>query len=119
MVSLRKETLHNNDFICGLKGLLLWGFGEPNHASLSLESSQYFYNFYLKDLTWSDDDNMYLGAVVEAQPSPHTSHHQQEEGGLGWAHPLQPSLLESHSQGLGICLPSSGYLVSSFIFSLK
>ena len=26
-----------------------------------------FTNFYLKDLTWSDDDNMYLGPVVAAQ----------------------------------------------------
>ena len=26
-----------------------------------------FTNFYLKDLTWSDDNNMYLGPVVAAQ----------------------------------------------------
>ena len=37
-----------------------------------------FTNFYLKDLTWSDNDNnMYLGPVVVVQqvldPSPHTS----------------------------------------------
>ena len=36
-----------------------------------------FTNFYLKDLTWSDDNNMYLGTVVAAQQvldhSPQTS----------------------------------------------
>ena len=37
-----------------------------------------FTNFYLKDLTWSDDNNMYLGRVVTAQqvldPSRQTSY---------------------------------------------
>ena len=47
-----------------------------------------FTNFYLKDLTWSDNDNnMYLGPVVAAQqvldPSPQTSYPRKEkkEGG--------------------------------------
>ena len=40
-------------------------------------------NFYLKDLTWSDNDNsMYLGPVVAAQkvqdPIPQTSHPWKE-----------------------------------------
>ena len=66
-----------------------------------------FTNFYPKDLTWSDNDkNMYLGPVVVAQqvldPSSRTSHPQKEKKG---AHPLQPSLQESKSQGLGIRLP--------------
>ena len=52
-------------------------------------------NFYLKDLTWSDNNNnMYLGPVVAAQqvldPSPQTSHPLKEK--KGGAHPLQPSL---------------------------
>ena len=58
-----------------------------------------FTNFYLKDLTWSDNDNnMYLGPVVVAQqvldPSPQTSYPRKEkkEG----AHLLQPSLQESN-----------------------
>ena len=62
-----------------------------------------FTNFYLKDLTWSDNDNnMYLGPVVEAQqvldPSPQTSYPRKEKkgGGGGEAHPLQPSLQESN-----------------------
>ena len=62
-----------------------------------------FTNFYLKDLTWSDNDNnMYLGPVVAAQqvldPSPQTSCPQKEKngGGGGGAHPLQPSLQESN-----------------------
>ena len=58
-----------------------------------------FTNFYLKDLTWSDNDNnMYLGPVVAAQvldPSPQTSHPRKEKKG-GGAHPLQPSLQESN-----------------------
>ena len=45
-----------------------------------------FTNFYLKDLTWSDNDkNMYLGPVVVAQqvldPSPQNSHPQKEKKG--------------------------------------
>ena len=53
-----------------------------------------FTNFYLKDLTWSDNDNnLYLGPVVAAQqvldPSPQSSHPRKEKKG---AHPLQPSL---------------------------
>ena len=59
-----------------------------------------FTNFYLKDLTWSDNDNnMYLGPMVAAQqvldPSPQTSY-PRKEGGGGEAHPLQPSLQESN-----------------------
>ena len=62
-----------------------------------------FTNFYLKDLTWSDNDNnLYLGPVVAAQqvldPSPQSSHPRKEKrggGGGGGAHPLQPSLQES------------------------
>ena len=57
-----------------------------------------FANFYLKDLTWSDDKNMYLGPVVAAQqvldPSPQHAHLWEEKKG-GGAHPLQPSLQES------------------------
>ena len=45
-----------------------------------------FTNFYLKDLTWSDNDNnMYLGPVVVAQevlhPSPQTTHPRKEKKG--------------------------------------
>ena len=61
-----------------------------------------FTNFYLKDLTWSDNDNnLYLGPVVAAQqvldPSPQSSHPRKERngGGGGGAHLLQPSLQES------------------------
>ena len=60
-----------------------WGFVGPNHASLSLESSQYI---YLKDFTLSDyDNNMYLGPFVVAQqvldPSPQTSYPWKEKKG--------------------------------------
>ena len=54
-----------------------------------------FTNFYLKYLTWSDNDNnMYLGPVVVAQqvldPSPQTRYPWKEK--KGGKHPLQPSL---------------------------
>ena len=47
-----------------------------------------FTNFYLKDLTWSDNDNnLYLGPVVAAQqvldPSPQSSHPRKEKRGGG------------------------------------
>ena len=76
-------------------GFLRWGIGGPDHASLSLEGSlEHIYkftftNFYLKDLTWSDDNNMYLGPVVAAQwvvdPSPQNSHpwKEKKKGGGG------------------------------------
>ena len=52
-----------------------------------------FTNFYLKDLTWSDNDNnMCLGPVVAAQqvldPSPQTSHPWKAKKGGGGAHLL-------------------------------
>ena len=77
-----------------------------------------FPNFYQKDLTWSNNDNnMYLGPVVAAQevlgPSPQTSHAQKEKKG---AHPLQLSLQESKSQGLGIGLTHPDVWVRCFIF---
>ena len=48
-----------------------------------------FTNFYLKDLTWSDNDNnMYLGPEVAAQhvldPSPQNSNPRKEKKGVGW-----------------------------------
>ena len=57
-----------------------------------------FTNFYLKDLTRSDNDNnMYLGPVVAAQqvldPSPQASYPGKEKrGGGGGGNLLQPSL---------------------------
>ena len=51
-----------------------------------LENQNTFSIFYLKDLTWSDNDNnVYLGPEVEAQqvldPSPQTSYHWEEKKG--------------------------------------
>ena len=55
-----------------------------------------FTNFYLKDLTWSDN-HMYLGQVVAAQqvldPPLRTAILGKKRRG---AHPLQPSLQESN-----------------------
>ena len=70
-----------------------------------------FTNFYLKDLTWSDNDNnLYLGPVVAAQqvldPSPQSSHLQKERKGGG--HIRYNQVFRSLSQGLGIRLPLQG-----------
>ena len=73
-----------------------------------------FTNFYLKDLTWSDNENnMYLGPAVAAQqvldPSPQHAHLREEkEGG---AHPLQPSLQES--------IPGSRYWLPLQMFTVR
>ena len=63
-----------------------------------------FTNFYLIDLTWSDNDNnMYLGPVVMVQqvldPSSQTSHLRKEKGGGGVC------------VCLGIGLPHQGSLI--------
>ena len=63
-----------------------------------------FTNFYLKDLTWSDnDDNMYLGPVVAAQqvldPFPQHAHLREEKKGRG--HTRCSQVFLSLSQGLG------------------
>ena len=75
-----------------------------------------FTNFYLKDLTWSDNDsNMYLGPVVAAQvldPSPYSSSGRKEGG----AHPLQPSIQES-IPGSRYWLPLQMFMVRSLIYS--
>ena len=67
-----------------------------------------FTNFYLKDLTWSDNENnMYLGPVIVAQqvldPSPQHTHLREEKRGGG--HTRCSQVFRSLSQGLGI-----GYL---------
>ena len=77
-----------------------------------------FTNFYLKDPTWSDNDNnMYLGPVVAAQqvldPSPQHAHLREEK--KGGAHPLQPSLQES-IPGSRYWLPLQMFMVRSLIF---
>ena len=66
-----------------------------------------FKKFYLKDLTWSDN-NMYLGPVVVAQqvldPSPQHPHLQEEKkgGGGGGGHTRCSQVFRSLSQGLDI-----------------
>ena len=77
-----------------------------------------FPNFYLKHLTWSDNNNnMYLGPVVAAKqvldPSPQYPH-LREEKKLG-AHPLQQSLQES-IPGSRYWLPLQMIMVRSLIF---
>ena len=60
--------------------------------------------FYIKDFTWSDNDNnMFLGPVVAAQqvldPSPQTSHPRKERKG---GHIRYSQVFRSLSQDLGI-----------------
>ena len=84
------------------------------------EAHNTFTNFYLKDLTWSDNDNnMYLGPVVAAQqvpdPSPQHTHVWEEKKGGGGQHALQPSLQES-IPGSRYWLPLQMFTVRSLIF---
>ena len=77
-----------------------------------------FTNFYLKDLTWSDNDNnMYLGPVVVAQqvldPSPQNCYPRKEKKGGGGTSAASKSS-GVLSQGLGIGLPHQG--VSDKVF---
>ena len=78
-----------------------------------------FTNFYLKDLTWSDDNNVYLGPVVAVQqvldPSPQTSY-PRKEGGGGTSTTTKSSGVQS--QDLGIGLPLRMLWVRSFLLSL-
>ena len=73
-----------------------------------------FTNIYLKDLTWSNNDNnMYVGPVVAAQQVLDCSRQHnllREEKKVG-AHPLQPSLQES--------IPASRYWLPLQIFTLR
>ena len=74
---------------------------DQNMQACHWKAHNTFTNFYLKDLTWSDNDNtMYLGPVVAAQqvldPSPQTRYPRKEKKGGGGAHPLQPSLQDSN-----------------------
>ena len=86
--------------------------GGPDHASMSLESSQYAYQFLPKDLSWSDNDkSMYLGPVVAAQqvldPFPQQLHLREEKkGGTPAA-----AKFSGVFQGLGIKM----FMVSLFI----
>ena len=74
--------------------------------------------FYLKDFTWSDNNNMYLGPVVVAQhvldPSPQHTHLREEKNG-GGARQLQPSLQES-IPGSRYWLPLQMFMVRNLIF---
>ena len=70
-----------------------------------------FTNFYLKDLTWShNDNNLYLGPVVAAQqvldPSPQFSHPRKERQGGGTSATTKSSGVKA--QDLGIRLPHQG-----------
>ena len=70
-----------------------------------------FTNFYLKDLTWSDNDNnLYLGLVVAAQqvldPSPQSSHPRKER--KGGEHIRYNQVFRSLSPGSRYTSTSSG-----------
>ena len=75
-----------------------------------------FTNFYLKDLTWSDNDNYVSGTSggSTTSPRPFPSDQVSSERKEGGAHPLQPSPQESNPRGLGIGLPLKMLRVRSF-----
>ena len=80
---------------------LRWGIGGPNHASLSLESSQHIYKFlpqrpYLVGHRQQYVSGTRSGGTTSPRsfPSDQLSS-ERKKGGGGGAHPLQPSLQES------------------------
>ena len=78
-----------------------------------------FIKFYLKDLTWSDNDNnLYLGPVVAAQqvldPSPQSSHPRKEKKG---GHIRYNQVFRSLSPGSRYKLPLQG-VFGQGLFSL-
>ena len=76
-----------------------------------------FTNFYLKDLTWSDNNNMYLGSVVTAQqvldPSPQNCHPRKEKKG---GHIRYNQVFRSLIPGSRYRLPHQGVSGKVFIF---
>ena len=80
----------------GLEGLLRWGIGGPNHASLSLESSQHIYKFLPKIPYLVRQRQQYVpGTSVGGTTSPRSFPSDQvspvrKDGGT------QPSLQESN-----------------------
>ena len=70
-----------------LKQTILLCYKQADQPALDLvqtkKAHNTFTNFYLKDLTWSDDNNMYLRPVVVAQqvldPSPQQPHLREEK----------------------------------------
>ena len=77
-----------------------------------------FTNFYLKDLTWSDDNNIYLGPVVATQqvldPSPQNCHPRKEKRGGG--HIRYNQVFRSLIPGSRYRLPHQGVSGKVFIF---
>ena len=81
-------------------------------------------NFYLKDLTWSDNDNnMYLGPIVAAQqvldPSPQTAHAWKEKKrwvGGGGKHIRSSQVFRSLIPGSRYWLPPQDVMVRSLIY---
>ena len=75
-------------------------------------------NFYLEDLTWSDNDNnMYLGPVVAAQvlnPFPQTRYPRKEKKGRGDIRYNQ--VFRSPNPRVAISLPHQDVWVRSFCF---
>ena len=79
-----------------------------------------FTNCYLKDLTWSDNDNnMYLGPVVAAQqvldPFLQTAHPRKEKGG---GHIRRSQVFRSLIPGSRYWLPPQDVMVRSIIYYL-
>ena len=76
-----------------------------------------FTNFYLKDLTWSDNDNnMFLGPVVAAQvlePYPQTSYPRKEKKRGGEGHICYNQVFRSLIPGSRYMFTSSGCWVRS------
>ena len=83
------------------KAFLRWGIGGPNHASLSLESSQHIYKFLPKRPYLVRQRQQYVsetrgGGTTSPRSFPSDQLSLERKKGGGGAHPLQPSLQESN-----------------------
>ena len=99
--------------------LLQWGIGGPNHASVSLESSQHIYKVLPKRPYLVRQLQQYVSGISSSgttSPRPSPQHtHLREEKKSGGTHPLQPSLQES-IPGSRYWLPLQMFTVRSLIF---
>ena len=80
-----------------------------------------FTNFYLKDITWSDNDNnMYLGPVVAAQqvldPSPQHTHLREEKKVGGGGHTRCSQVFTESIPGSRYWIPLQIFTVRSLIY---
>ena len=113
-LDLVQVKAHDIRVFVAFKDFLRWGIGGPNHASLSLESSQHIYKFLPKRPYLVRHQQQYVSGTrsggttsPRSFPSDQLSLERKKRGGGGHIHYNQ--VFRSLSQDLGIPLPSRCY----------